>query len=230
MTEPMISLRDVHLTYTSPVETVAALDGVDLDVLAGEFVAVFGTSGSGKTTLLNVIAGLQQPDSGTALVNGRDIAHLREPEQAALRLKEVGVVFQDNNLIPEFTAQENVVLPVRARGMEPSVAALEARGRLAQVGLSGLERRYPSQLSGGQKQRVGIARALAGDRMILLADEPTGALDSETSRAIFGLLRSLADIGICIVLATHDPLVRAEADRILTMTDGRIVESAVSAR
>ena len=226
----MISLRDVHLTYTSPVETVAALDGVDLDVLAGEFVAVFGTSGSGKTTLLNVIAGLQQPDSGTALVNGRDIAHLREPEQAALRLKEVGVVFQDNNLIPEFTAQENVVLPVRARGMEPSVAALEARGRLAQVGLSGLERRYPSQLSGGQKQRVGIARALAGDRMILLADEPTGALDSETSRAIFGLLRSLADIGICIVLATHDPLVRAEADRILTMTDGRIVESAVSAR
>lgn len=226
----MISLRDVHLTYTSPVETVAALDGVDLDVLAGEFVAVFGTSGSGKTTLLNVIAGLQQPDSGTALVNGRDIAHLREPEQAALRLKEVGVVFQDNNLIPEFTAQENVVLPVRARGMEPSVAALEARGRLAQVGLSGLERRYPSQLSGGQKQRVGIARALAGDRMILLADEPTGALDSETSRAIFDLLRSLADTGICIVLATHDPLVRAEADRILTMTDGRIVESAVSAR
>lgn len=228
----MIFLKDVTLSYRSNVETVTALETVTLRVLAGEFVAVFGASGSGKTTLLNVIAGLQVPDSGDVQVGEHEVQHLTESERAQMRLVDVGVVFQDDNLIPEFSALENVMLPLRARGWSATAAVELAQEYLVKVGLDGLGRRMPAQLSGGQKQRVGIARALVGGRRVLLADEPTGALDSETSRAVFELLGELAEQGVAVVVATHDPLVLEYAGRIVTVRDGQVlaVDQAAVAR
>ncbi|WP_375407045.1 ABC transporter ATP-binding protein [uncultured Amnibacterium sp.] len=219
----MISLCDVSLAYSSEAETVHALAGVTFDIEAGQLLTLLGTSGSGKTTLLNVISGLSVPDSGDVIVNDREISRLDESARAHVRLTEVGLVFQDHNLIPEFSAMENVMLPLRGRGIADREASTEAEAMLAAVGLGGLGRRMPTQLSGGQKQRVGIARALVGGRGTLLADEPTGALDSENSRTVFSLLRSLASQGVTVVVATHDPLAREIADRVVLMRDGRVV-------
>lgn len=219
----MISLRDVNLRYSSEAETVDALVDVTLDIAAGQLVTVFGTSGSGKTTLLNVLSGLSVPDSGDVIVNDREISRLDESGRAHVRLTEVGLVFQDHNLIPEFSALENVMLPLRGRGIGDREASTEAESMLAAVGLEGLGRRMPTQLSGGQKQRVGIARALVGGRSTLLADEPTGALDSENSRTVFSLLRTVAAQEVTVVIATHDPLAREIADRVVLMRDGRVV-------
>ncbi|MDM4763705.1 ABC transporter ATP-binding protein [Galbitalea sp. SE-J8] len=224
-----IALRNVDLSYVSAVETVVALDGVTLDAADGELVTVFGSSGSGKTTLLNVIGGLTVPDSGVVEVGGRNIVALSEADRADVRLRDVGVVFQDHNLIPEFTALENVMLPLRARGFSSGDARRAADTALSSVGVAGLGGRAPAQLSGGQKQRVGIARAIAGERGVLLADEPTGALDSENSRAVFGVLRDLARAGVCVLVATHDPLAREIADRVVTMSDGAVISDVASA-
>ncbi len=226
----MITLRNVNLSYTSDVETVSALSGVSVELSAGELVTVFGTSGSGKTTLLNVISGLVVPDSGDIFVNGKEIAHADEADRARLRLTEVGLVFQDHNLIPEFSALENVMLPLRGRGVSDREASDEASRLLDAVGVGELARRMPTQLSGGQKQRVGIARALVGGRTILLADEPTGALDTENSTMVFALLRRLADEGVVVVIATHDPLATEIADRIIRMQDGRVVSDSRTSR
>jgi putative ABC transport system ATP-binding protein len=215
-------MHNVNLSYSSEVETVAALDNVTLEVESGQFVTVFGASGSGKTTLLNVAAGLSQPDSGTVVVAEQVMTGASEADRAETRLRHVGVVFQDHNLIPEFSARENVQLPLVSQGLPRNRAAGTARDLLEEVGIGELGERMPAQLSGGQKQRVGIARAVAGGREVLLADEPTGALDSTNSRAVFALLRKLAGEGVAVMVASHDPLAREFSDRIVTMVDGAI--------
>lgn len=219
----MITCTNVVRRFVSDEETVTALDGVSITAPAGELTCLFGASGSGKSTLLNVMAGLDVPDEGDVRVGTHVINGLKERQRAAFRLEHIGVVFQDNNLIPEFTALENVIVPLEAVG-HPAKAAKE-------LGLEALDRmgvlpqadRRPSRMSGGQRQRVGIARALGGNKSIVVADEPTGALDSITSTALFQLLRRLADDGATVVVATHDPLARDFADAIITLQDGRLV-------
>ncbi len=187
---------------------------------AGTFTWVGGPSGSGKSTLLGVISGLLEPKSGRVCVSGIDLAGLSQDQLAGLRLNHVGVVFQENNLIKEFSAVENVELPLRAQGVEPKSAVRLAMDSLDAVGLGALANRMPAKLSGGQRQRVGIARALVGGRSVLVADEPTGSLDSANSRAVFGILREAADRGICVIVASHDLEVRDYADRSIQMRDG----------
>ncbi len=220
----MIELNNVGVTFSDASEPVRAVDSVSFTACAGEFVLLSGASGSGKSTLLNVISGLQPFDSGTAVVAGVELMSAHESELAALRLEHVGVVFQENNLIREFNASENVQLPLRARGYTSQDAVAEAGSALAKVGIGELGRRMPTQLSGGQRQRVGIARALVGGRSILVADEPTGALDSTNSLAIFALLRGLADNGVCVVVASHDESAEAYSDRVVQMHDGMAAE------
>lgn len=226
---PAVALSGVTRTFQTSAETVHAVRDADLAILAGTFACVFGASGSGKSTLLNLIAGLDSATRGSVVVLGTAMDALNEDGRARLRLEHVGVVFQDDNLIEEFTAGENVALPLEVLGARQAEAASVARAQLARVGLDGLGRRLPAQLSGGQRQRVGIARALVGRRSLLLADEPTGALDSANSRALFALLRSLADEGTTVILATHEPLARAYADRIFEMVDGRPVALTTAA-
>lgn len=225
----LIELQDVYVSYAADAETVHALRGVNLKLQPGSFTLLSGASGSGKSTLLNVLAGLQPVGTGKAFVDAIDLTGADDDELARLRLRSVGIVFQQNNLIREFTAQENVELPLRARGYSASEAATEAASHLELVGIGELSGRRPAQLSGGQQQRVGIARALVGGRAILLADEPTGALDSINSRAIFAILRSLADAGACVVVASHDPAAEAFADRTLRMSDGVFVDEVARA-
>lgn len=221
----MIELSEVSVTFQDAGETVHAVDRVSFSASPGEFVLVSGASGSGKSTLLNVIAGLQRFDSGTANVAGIDLRTADEGNLAALRLEHVGVVFQENNLVREFSASENVQLPLRARGFSAQKATADAQAALDTVGLGGLGRRMPAQLSGGQRQRVGIARALVGGRSILLADEPTGALDTTNSHAIFALLQDLSDEGVCVMVASHDPAAETYTTRSLQMRDGSAAES-----
>jgi len=213
----------VHRHFVTPAETVRAVDGVDLDVSGGEFVCLFGHSGSGKTTLLNLVAGLDHPTSGDVEVAGVPLAGLGVEERIKLRRDTVGVVHQSDRLVEEFTAAENVALPLEARGVDTRTAVTQAGELLARVGLEGYDHRYPGEMSGGQRQRVGIARALSGDRRILLADEPTGSLDSRNARAIFALLASLAGQGSLVVVASHDPVCREHATRSLELLDGRVV-------
>ncbi|WP_051191678.1 ABC transporter ATP-binding protein [Microbacterium luticocti] len=219
-----VQIDDAVVVFESKSERIVALDQISLSVTAGTVATVFGASGSGKSTLLGVAAGLQTLDSGRVRVAETDITTASEEARARVRLHHVGVVFQESNLIPEFTALENITLPLRARGLAADAARAQAAAWLARVGLEGLGKRRPSELSGGQRQRVGIARALAGDREILVADEPTGALDSENSEQIFALLRSLADDGRAILIASHDERSLAAADDMYRMSDGRIVE------
>lgn len=225
MTE--VSLRGVSRVYESVGGEVWAVRAVDLAIPSGTFVGLYGVSGSGKSTLLNLVAGLDRPTSGEVKVGGADLAGLSEDACGRMRLEHVGVVFQDDNLVEEFTAEENVMLPLEVLGASVAQARAAARAQLVRVGLEGLEGRYPAQMSGGQQQRVGIARALVGERRLLLADEPSGALDSRTSRDLFTLLRRLADEGATIVVATHDPIVGEFADVAYEMTDGRLSDRAL---
>ena len=227
----MIFLADVHLEHDTAAGTVVALANVNVRVYPGEYVALLGASGSGKTTLLNVIGGLVLPTAGDVEVAGHRISGADEAERARLRLSEIGVVFQDNNLIAEFTAIENVMLPLRARGWKKRDASEAAEKLLEDVGLNGLGHRRPAALSGGQKQRVGIARGLAGGRQILLADEPTGSLDSASSRSVFELLGAIAGQGVAVVVATHDPIIMQYVTRVISIQDGSIIDdSAADAR
>ena len=213
----------MELSYSTTSETVIALDNVSLELEQAQLVAVLGASGSGKTSLLNVISGLQEAQSGSITVAGYAVDDLTETQRAYMRLADVGVVFQDHNLIPEFSAEENVLLPLRARGVSMAEAKVETAEWLGMVGIGELGQRMPAQLSGGQSQRVGIARALVGGRKVLVADEPTGSLDAENTSAIFSLLYSLTASGVTVIVATHDHLINRTADRVLTMLDGRIV-------
>lgn len=214
--------------YRSAVEVVWAAREVDLTVRPGDFVCIHGVSGSGKSTLVNLLAGLEVADSGSVRVAGSELTTATEQERSQLRLTRVGVVFQDHNLIEEFTALENVSLPLEARGVPLSEAQAEAGAWLGKVGLAGLESRLPTQLSGGQRQRVGIARALVGGRSVLLADEPTGALDSTATLELFRLIRELCDGGLLAVVCSHDVRCRTMADSVYEVVDGRLTLSGSS--
>ena len=220
--EPLIHLTGVSKVYRSEVETVWAARNVDFVARPGEFVCIYGASGSGKSTLLNLLAGLDLADSGVVQVGGVEVSSADESQRAQLRLRTVGVVFQDNNLIEEFTAIENVALPLEARGIPAADTVAEAVEQLGRVGMAGLEHRLPRQLSGGQRQRVGVARALTGQRAVLLADEPTGALDSAATQDLFALIRTLCDQGILAVICSHDPRCRAYADTLYEVIDGQL--------
>jgi putative ABC transport system ATP-binding protein len=225
-TPPLLSVEGAGRRYVTGAETVWAVREASFEAHAGEFVAVFGASGSGKSTLVNLLAGLDVPDDGTVWIGQADVGALDEDARARLRLGTVGVVFQDHNLVEEFSAAENVALPLEVRGWTYRDALREAEVHLDRVGLAGLGGRLPSQLSGGQRQRVGIARALVGDRRVLLADEPTGALDSANSRALFELIRALCDDGTLAVVCSHDLMVRRFADTVYEMVDGQVLRRA----
>ena len=207
------------MVYGSGETAVTALAGVDFRVAAGEVVALMGPSGSGKTTLLMILGCLLHPSAGTVAVEGRGLAGLSAPQLARLRLARMGFIFQSYNLFPALTAVENVRVALELKGRDLGAAD----GLLEQVGLGGRRHNFPAQLSGGEKQRVAIARALAGDPPILLADEPTAALDSDNGRAVVRLLAGLAhDQGRAVVLVTHDARIGDCADRIVHIEDGRI--------
>ncbi len=227
-TEPVLSLRDAGRSYGTGATRVVALDAVDLDVYAGELVAVTGRSGSGKSTLLNLAGGLDRPTTGRVLVEGQDLSALGKAELAAVRRRSVGFVFQELNLLPTLTAAENVSLPMELDRVSTVEARRAADTAIAEVGLAGMEDRYPDELSGGERQRVAIARALVGPRRLLLADEPTGALDELTGEAVMRVMRNRCDAGAAGVLVTHEPALAAWADRVVRLRDGRI--ESVTAR
>jgi putative ABC transport system ATP-binding protein len=230
MTEPILSLRRLGKTHGSGPQRVDALVNVDLDVMPGELVAVTGRSGSGKTTLLNLAGALDEPTTGEVIVGGQNLAALSKTELARVRRVVVGYVFQQFNLLPSLTAAENVSLPLELDGMNPPEARRLAGTSLAEVGLDGMENRYPDQLSGGEQQRVAIARGLVGPRSILLADEPTGALDEATGEAILRVLRARCDAGAAALLVTPEPAYAAWANRVVRLRDGRIEGISVRSR
>ncbi|MFB7378694.1 ABC transporter ATP-binding protein [Kitasatospora purpeofusca] len=198
---------------------------MDLEIADGEFVVVMGTSGSGKTTLLNLIGGLDRATAGRLQVLGMDLAGLSEARLAQLRMVSIGFVFQEFNLLPELTLQENVALPLEGAGVARAQARRRADEALSRVGLAGLGPRFPDEVSGGQQQRAAIARAVVGERRLLLADEPTGALDSATGAQVMSTLRELCDSGVTAIVSTHNPANAEHADRVVRMQDGRIVET-----
>ncbi len=220
---PLIRLRGVTRLYGQGAAEVRALDRVDLDIARGEFVAIMGPSGSGKSTAMNVIGCLDRPTSGQYLFEGVEIAGLDRDQRALLRRNYLGFIFQGYNLLPRTSALDNVELPLIYKGMPRAERIARALEALEMVGLKGREHHDPSQLSGGQQQRVAIARALAGDPRVLLADEPTGNLDTRRSVEIMELLVSLRrQRELTIVMVTHEDDMAAYADRIIWMVDGRI--------
>jgi putative ABC transport system ATP-binding protein len=201
---------------------VVALQGVSLRVSAGEFVAVMGPSGSGKSTLLRLAGGLDRPTSGRVVLAGRDLGGLSEADLAEALRREVGFVFQEANLLPSLTAAENVALALELDGVRPKAAMTGARGLLDSLSLGAVADRFPGQLSGGEQQRVAVARAVAGGRSLLLADEPTGALDALTGDSVMGLLKQRCATGCAVLLATHNVRHAAWADRVVFLADGRL--------
>jgi putative ABC transport system ATP-binding protein len=222
VTSPAIALRDVRKVYGRGDASVVALDGISIDLSAGSFTAIMGPSGSGKSTLLHVAAGLDRPTSGTVALGDIDLAKLGERRLTILRRERIGFVFQGFNLMPSLTVTQNIGLPLRLDGRRARRS--EVREVAARVGLDGRLGHRPSQLSGGQQQRVAIARALVTQPEVLFADEPTGALDSDTGRGVLGLLREIVDEdGHTVVMVTHDPGAAAHADRVVMLADGRLV-------
>lgn len=222
MTMPVVQAVDVERTYRMQGVPIHALRGVSLDVGEGDFVALVGPSGSGKSTLLHVLGGVDVPDAGTVVADGTDLSTLGDRELTRHRLEHVGLVFQRFHLLPMLTATENVEIPLAEIGLSRADRRQRARDLLDRVGLGDRLKHRPGELSGGQRQRVAIARALANRPSLLLADEPTGELDGETSRGILELFESLAVSGTAIVVATHDLKLAAAAGRQMKMVDGRI--------
>jgi len=221
---PVIEIRGLTKVYHLGEVDVRALDGVDLLVEEGEFVAIMGPSGSGKSTLMNIIGCLDRPTDGTYVLDGKDVSTLSRDERAIIRNAKIGFVFQSFNLLPRTSAMENVELPLLYGDTAPGKKDRDAAAKeaLHRVGLAGREGNYPSQLSGGQQQRVAIARALVTNPAILLADEPTGNLDSRTSLEIMGIFQDLNDEGKTIVLITHEADIAQHAKRVVTVRDGLI--------
>jgi putative ABC transport system ATP-binding protein len=218
-----LHLDDVVKHYRGSSETVRAVDGVTLDVASGEMVALYGPSGSGKTTLLLIAAGLIAPDSGTVTVDGRDISSLSRKESARYRREVIGVVLQHSHMMAGVPAVENAALKLLANPVSLLQAKRRARPWLRRVGLERQGDQLPQQLSGGERQRVAVARALANDPVLLLADEPTGSLDSQRGRAVLELLREIShERGMAVLLATHDPQAAEIADRALVLHDGKL--------
>ncbi len=217
-----LELHEVSRVYGQGSRAVHALMGVSMTVRAGELVAIMGPSGSGKSTLLALAGGLDTPTSGRVSVAGEDLDAIPSAQRAGLRRRFIGYVFQDLNLISSLSAGENVSLPLEFDGMKARLARRKAVEALALVGLGELEARFPDEMSGGQQQRVAIARAVVGSRQLLLADEPTGALDSGTGAVILGLIRRLCDEGAAGVLVTHDSNNAAWADRVVNLVDGEV--------
>ncbi|GAA4447927.1 ABC transporter ATP-binding protein [Phytohabitans houttuyneae] len=222
----ILELRDVHRTHGSGAAAVHALRGVTLGLRPGELMAVMGPSGSGKSTLLNLAGGLDRPTEGGVYVEGKLLGELSKRQLAALRRRSVGYVFQDLNLLPSLTAAENVALPLELDGMSVRKSRRLAAAALDEVGLGDLGPRFPDDMSGGQQQRVAIARALVGDRRLVLADEPTGALDSQTGEAVLRLLRARVDAGAAGVLVTHEARHAGWADRVVFLRDGVVVDTS----
>ncbi|MFG2404809.1 ABC transporter ATP-binding protein [Streptomyces brevispora] len=225
---PVLELRVLTRTHGTGIAEVHALRGINLSVHAGELVAVMGPSGSGKSTLLTIAGGLDSATAGQVIIEGQDISTLGRKGVAALRRRSVGYVFQDYNLIPALTAAENVALPRELDGFSVRKARKEARAALEEMNLLEIADRFPDEMSGGQQQRVAIARALVGDRRLVLADEPTGALDSETGETVLALLRNRCDQGAAGVMVTHEPRYAAWADRVVFLRDGSIVDQTLS--
>ena len=221
--EHLIELKDIYKIYQMGDEQVHALDGISLTIDKGEFVAIVGQSGSGKSTAMNIIGCLDVPTSGTYHLGGVDVSTMKDDEQAEIRNKMLGFIFQQYNLIPKLTVLENVELPLLYAGADAAERKERAMRSLKRVGLADKCKNLPSQLSGGQQQRVSIARALAGNPSVILADEPTGALDSRTGREVLAFLQQLNAEGDTVVLITHDNSIAVRAKRIVRLQDGRIV-------
>ena len=225
---PALVMRGVRKTFEAENAPVRALRGVDLDITSGEFVALMGPSGCGKSTLLNLVAGLDTPDEGEITVAGEEVTGRSEDDLARLRRRHIGLVFQFFNLLEGMTVLENVALPAVIAGRRRKMAETRARDLLDLLGIGDKASAVPGVLSGGQRQRLAIARALANEPTLLLADEPTGALDSEGGSEVIELMRRLHRGGQTIILVTHDPDVAAAAERVVRMRDGRITDPEVA--
>jgi putative ABC transport system ATP-binding protein len=222
--EPLIRLEAVtKVFYTDEMET-HALDGIHLEILPGQYISIAGPSGCGKSTLLSILGLLDTPTDGRYVLNGKPVERLKLSERARIRNREIGFIFQAFNLIGDLTVYENVELPLTYRGLSSAERKRRVTEALERVGMSHRVKHYPAQLSGGQQQRVAVARAVAGDPAILLADEPTGNLDSSNGESVMELLRELHRGGATICMVTHDPRYAAHADRTIELFDGRVVE------
>jgi len=229
MTTPLIALRGITKRYGSGAAELMALKGIDLEIAAGELVAIMGPSGSGKSTAMNILGCLDTPTAGQYLFKGAHVEALSRDQRARLRRRFLGFVFQGFNLLARTSAQENVELPLLYRGDSADVRRLAAKKALASVGLAGWEHHTPGELSGGQQQRVAIARAIVTEPAVVLADEPTGNLDTQRSHEIMGLLLALnRDHGITVLMVTHEPDMAAYARRMVTFVDGRIARDVIN--
>jgi putative ABC transport system ATP-binding protein len=219
-----LELRSISKVYGEGHTEVQALDGVDLSVDAGALVAVMGASGSGKSTLLSIAGSLEDPSSGHVLVGGQDLARMSRNDRARLRRRSIGYVFQDFNLLAGLTAVENVALPLELDGLSAGKAGIVAMKVLEELGLGDQAARFPDELSGGERQRVAIARGVVGERHLLLADEPSGALDSVNGEAVMRLVLAACHRGVAAVVVTHDAQLASWADRVVFLRDGRVVD------
>ena len=223
MEKPLVEFKDIYKIYVMGDQEVRAIDGVSFSVYPGEFLAIIGQSGSGKSTCMNIIGCLDVPTTGTYLLNGTDVSKLNDNQLAEIRNEMLGFIFQQYNLLPKLNVLDNVKLPLMYKGLKESEQTKRAMEALERVGLADKYHHKPSQLSGGQQQRVSIARALARGPAVILADEPTGALDSHTSREVLGMLQDLHKQGNTVVLITHDNSIAVQAERIIRLEDGRVV-------
>jgi lipoprotein-releasing system ATP-binding protein len=227
MTEPVLQARAVHRGFQEGGTTLQVLRGADLSVAPGERIAIVGASGSGKTTLLQVLGGLDRPESGQVLVQGQDIHGMAERARCELRNRTLGFVYQFHHLLPEFSALENVAMPLLVRRSPAEEARARARALLERVGLGARLNHRPHQLSGGERQRAAVARALVADPLLVLADEPTGNLDGANALQVFDLMLELnRDRGTSLVVVTHDLRLAARMERVLVLTDGKLQEQA----
>jgi len=221
---PLIEMRGIERTYVMGDNEVRALRGVDLTIERGASIAIMGTSGSGKSTLMNIMGCLDQPTKGSYLLNGKDVAKLSRAQLADVRGRMIGFVFQSFNLLSRTTALENVEMPLLYQGVPAGERHRRARRALEQVGLTGREDHHPNQLSGGQQQRVAIARALVGEAPIIMADEPTGNLDTRTSYEVMAILQGFIGQGKTVILVTHEADIAAYASRVITLRDGMVID------